>query len=382
MGCMNTEFPTKEKYSFPAKEIYKIIEEIGNKNNNLIHSFLIRSTESTREYAYKRIDAKAIDKRERERILNDFSLLKKLDHPNIILLKYGDFSEDKKILYEISEYADGGDLQAKLNDQKKTGGYFDKNVLLDWFIQICLALKYLHSKNILHRNIKPSNIFLIKDQAKLGNFGIAKELRPGLTYTKTIVSSPQYLAPEMIEGKKIYTNKADIWCLGLTFYQLMILDYPFEGITDEEKHANILEGKKKEIPDDCNYGQDFIEIINQMLSKKENDRPSADDILQKGIIRTRTESFLTEKKFSSPDNEKAIKEYEDQQKEEENRIIFVEEGDQIKKFDPEEENRIKEFNSKIKSKKAEYDFHRQMSLMDNEILKKSKSFSFIPKKNN
>ena len=225
----------------------------------------------------------------------------------------------------------------------------------------------------MHRNIKPSNIFLIKDQAKLGNFGIAKELRPGLTYTKTKVSSPQYLSPEMIEEKR-YTNKADIWCLGLTFYQLMILDYPFEGSTDEEKHKNILEGKKKEIPEDCNYGEDFIEIINQMLSKKEDDRPSANDILQKGIIKTRTESFLTEKKFSFPESKKTIKEYEKQQKEEENRIIFIEEGDQLKKFDPEEENKIKEFNSKLKSEKAEYDIHRQMSLMDIEILRKSKSF--------
>ena len=379
MGCTNTEFPNKENYESPTKEIYKIIEEIGNKYNNLVHTFLIRSTESKREYAYKRIDAKGIDKGEREKILNHFTLLKKIDHPNIILLKYGDFSEDKKILYEISEYADGGDLLAKLNEQKKTGSYFDENTLLDWFIQLCLALKYIHSKNILHRNIKPSNIFLIDDLAKLGNFGVAKELRPGLTYTKTKVSSPQYLAPEIIEKKK-YTNKADIWCLGLTFYQLMILDYPFEGSTDEEKHKNILEGKKKEIPEKCNYGEDFIEIINQMLSKKEDERPSVDDILQKGIIKTRAESYLTEKKFSFPESENAIQEYENQQVVEENRIICVEEDDEIKEFTPgeenktEEENKIKKINFEFKSKKTIYDFHRQMSLMAIDILKKCKTF--------
>ena len=83
---------------------------------------------------------------------------------------------------------------------------------------------------------------------------------------------------------------------------------------------------------------------------------------------------MTEKKFSFPESKKTIKEYEKQQKEEENRIIFIEEGDQLKKFDPEEENKIKEFNSKLKSEKAEYDIHRQMSLMDIEILRKSKSF--------
>ena len=358
----------------PNKEIYKIKGEIGNKyNNNLGHSFLIRSIESKREYAYKIINAKTIGASEKNKILNHFKLLKELNHPNIILLKYGDFSKDRKILYEISEYADGGDLQAKINERKKTNNYFDENTLLDWFIQLCLALKYIHDKNILHRNIKPSNIFLIDDLAKLGNFGVAKELGPGLAYTKTKVSSPQYLAPEIIEGKR-YSNKADIWCLGLTFYQLMILDYPFEGSTDEEKHKNILEGKKKEIPEECKYEKDFIEIINQMLSKKEDERPSADEILQKGIIKTRVESYLTENKFSFPDSENAIKEYEIQQVVEEKRIICVEEDDEIKEFDPEKENRYKVINFEFKSKKAKYDFHRQMSLMAVEILRKSNTF--------
>ena len=142
------------------------------------------------------------------------------------------------------------------------------------------------------------------------------------------------MAPEIIERKR-YSNKADIWCLGLTFYQLMILDYPYEGSTDEEKQANILKGQKKEIPEECKYEKDFIEIINQRLSKKEDERPTVDDILQKGIIKTRVESYLTEKKFSFPDSENAIKEYEIQQVVEEKRIICVEEDDEMKEFDPE-----------------------------------------------
>ena len=367
MGC------SRSIMSSP-KEIYHIIREIGNKKN-VCHSFLIRSTESNKEYAYKVMDAKALSNSERKKILNHFEILKKINHPNIILLKYGGYSKDSKILYEISEYVDGGDLQTKLNEQKQKKEYFEENTLLDWFIQICLALKHLHSNNILHRDIKPSNIFLIKENiAKLGNFGVAKELKSGLNYAKSKVSTPQYLAPEIIENKK-YTNKADIWCLGLTFYQLIILDYPFEGITDEDKQKNILEGNKKGIPDDCNIDKKFIEIINEMLSIKEDERPSINEILENGIIRTRTESYLTEKKFSFADSEKNIKEYENQVEQEESRKIYVEEDNEIKEFDMEEQNKIKEINDKIKTEKAKYDFHRQMSLMAVEILKKSSTFS-------
>ena len=110
-------------------------------------------------------------------------------------------------------------------------------------MQICLALKYIHKKNILHRNIKPSNIFLMKQNegnfAKLGDFGVAKILNPSLKHTKTrIESSPKYQAPEILK-KENYSFEADIWSLGVTFYELITLNYPFEGNDDTEIEKNI-----------------------------------------------------------------------------------------------------------------------------------------------
>ena len=139
--------------------IYKKVKEIGNKNNNACHSFLIRSTKSNIEYAYKTIYVSALNTIEKKEILNHFQKLKSLSHPNIIVLNYVEYSEDKRIIYEISEYAYGGDLQQKYNEQKKKNEYFDENTLIDWFTQICLALQYIHNQNIIHRDIKPSNIF-------------------------------------------------------------------------------------------------------------------------------------------------------------------------------------------------------------------------------
>lgn len=99
----------------------------------------------------------------------------------------------------------------KLYQHIKNKEFFEEQTLLKWLLQICMALNYIHSKKIMHRNIKPSNIFLMKDNfAKLGDFG--------LVYAKTIVAKPQYLAPEIIK-KEEYTYMADIWSLGVIFYQ-------------------------------------------------------------------------------------------------------------------------------------------------------------------
>ena len=210
MGCTSSKnILIKDKHS-----IYKKVKTIGNVDPNICHNFLIMNDETKEEYAYKRIDIIAIGNKEKNKILNNIDTLKTIDHPNIISLKCAYYSQDYKFLYVISEYADCGDLQMKLEEQKEKNEYFDGDILLNWFMQICLALKYIHKENILHRNIKPSNIFLMKQNegnfAKLGDFGVAKILNPSLKHTKTrIESSPKYQAPEIL--KKIdYSFEADI----------------------------------------------------------------------------------------------------------------------------------------------------------------------------
>lgn len=167
-------------------------------------------------------------------------------------------------------------------------------------MQICLALKHIHNLKIIHRNIKPSNIFLMKQNtdnfAKLGDFGLAKELNQSFPYTKTNVATPQYADPEILKGEK-YSFKSDIWSLGVTFYQLIIFDFPFEGKTIAEMQTNILEGKIKKIPENYKIDHEFLELINKMLSFKEDERPSAQEIIKKAIINTRMKCYLKENGF-------------------------------------------------------------------------------------
>lgn len=348
------------------KETFIKVKDI-TKNNNISRSFLIRSINNTSEYTYKIIDVCNSNEIEKKKILNEIEILKKINHPNILLLKTAYYTDDKKYLNVISEYADGGDLLTKLNEQKTKKEYFEDDALLNWFMQICLALKFLHKNNIIHRDIKPSNIFLIKDNfAKLGDFGVAKALSYPLMHAKTVVATPQYIAPEILNKEK-YSFKVDIWGLGVTFYQLITLNFPFEGSTNEEIQENIINGNKKEIPQDCKIDPSFIEMINKMLSKRPDERPSAEDLLEKGIIKTRMECYLKENEFNNSQAENNIKEYEEENKDcKENKIIRIVEE---KEGDLEDNNHLLE----KRKKKAKYDISRSMALMSSEIIKKTKT---------
>jgi|TARA_B110000305_G_C19400706_1_gene619983 NIMA (never in mitosis gene a)-related kinase len=90
-------------------------------------------------------------------------------------------------------------------------------------------LGHIHKWNIIHRDIKPQNIFLSKDnEAKIGDFGISKKLDNTLDMAKTQTGTPYYLSPEVCMGQK-YDNKSDMWMLGCVLYELCTLSRPFKG---------------------------------------------------------------------------------------------------------------------------------------------------------
>ena len=358
-------------------EIFKKVKEIGKRNNNC-KSFLIRSTETMMELAYKLINVSGSDEEFMNKVLNDINTLKTLNHPNIITFRDAHFSKDRKYFFAFTEYANNGDLQIQLDEHKTKGEYFDEETLLNWLMQISFALQYIHSKGILHRNIKPSNIFLMQQNfVKLGDFGVAKTLNSKLKYAKTIVSQPEYLAPETFK-KEGYSYKLDIWSLGVTFYQLMYFSFPFEGDNDDQIQNNILNGKRSKPLYNNNYSKKFEELINEMLSVWPDERPTAEEILEKNIIKSRIECYLEENGFDTLKSQNTIKDYEKEieienikqsRRSKKEREIFVVDGD----YDIDDPEKYKESEAK-KAKKIIYDFHRQMTLLKKQIINKSKTY--------
>ena len=117
-----------------------------------------------------------MDKKQREEALNEITVLKALRHPYIVT--YRESFMEKKCLCIVMDYADGGDMYNRIAKQKEIGCLFPEEQILDWFVQMALAMNHIHDKKILHRDLKTQNIFLTgTGDIKIGDFGIARVLQ-------------------------------------------------------------------------------------------------------------------------------------------------------------------------------------------------------------
>lgn len=158
---------------------------------------MCKSERSQVNYVIKQIDMKFLNEAQISLLLREVQILKICDHPNIVKCREV-YQTKKKKLCIVMEYGEGGDLEQKIKSQQ--GHLFPESQILDWFTQMCLALKHVHDKKIIHRDIKSSNVFLKKDNTiLLGDFGIAKKLKFTDEKAQSQIGTPYYLSPEIID---------------------------------------------------------------------------------------------------------------------------------------------------------------------------------------
>ena len=308
---INPNFKIKNIYSKPKQKpqkiSYKIIKKIGEGSFGVV--YLAQYLKTSTLCVVKKIDFIGLSKEEIKESYNEVNLLKKLDHPNII--KFIEVNPTKKNIEILTEYAEKGDLYNQLNIQKEKKTYFPEKIIIDWLIQSCQALKYIHSKHIIHRDIKPHNIFLTKKGSiKLGDFGVSKTLNNTLEKAKTFVGTAYYLPPEIINGKK-YSYMADMWSLGVTFYQLMTFKTPFNGNMLPALLKNISNYEKYDKISKKYYSEDLINLVYKLMDYRPSHRPKASDILNMEFIQKRIKKYLEENQFDDLLSKTIIKKYQD-----------------------------------------------------------------------
>ncbi|CAH8577665.1 unnamed protein product [Schistosoma rodhaini] len=264
-------------------------EKVGNIGEGAFgKAILVLSKSENIHRVMKEINIRKMTLKEREEARKEVSVLSKMNHPNIV--QYCDSFEESGWLYIIMEYCDQGDLYTKIN--KQNGVLMPESLILDYFVQICLALKHIHDRMILHRDIKTQNVFLTsKGRLKLGDFGIAKVLNHTLDLARTCIGTPYYLSPEICENKP-YDHKSDIWALGCVLYEMTTLKHAFEAGNMKNLVLKIIRGTYP--PVSSKYSYEIRNLISQLFRRNPRDRPSINAILRKPFLSKRIYRYLTE----------------------------------------------------------------------------------------
>lgn len=248
---------------------------------------LVRHRHDGKQYVIKKLNLKNASSRERKAAEQEAQLLSQLKHPNIVAYRESWQGEDG-LLYIVMGFCEGGDLYHKLKEQK--GKLLPESQVVEWFVQIAMALQYLHEKHILHRDLKTQNVFLTRTNIiKVGDLGIARVLENQYDMASTLIGTPYYMSPELFSNKP-YNCKSDVWALGCCVYEMATLKHAFNAKDMNSLVYRIIEGKLPPMPKD--YSPHLVEIIRTMLSKNPEERPSVKSILRHPYIKHQISLFL------------------------------------------------------------------------------------------
>ncbi|GIL63301.1 hypothetical protein Vafri_17397 [Volvox africanus] len=250
-------------------------------------AILVTNKLDNKNYVIKEIDISRMPKAEREASEQEAKVLMALNHPNIVRC-IECFTHMNKLCI-VMDWCSEGDLYGLL--QKRRGQQLSEDTILDWLVQMCLGLKHVHDRKILHRDIKTQNVFMSTGGLlKLGDFGVSKVLNSTFQLATTAVGTPYYLSPEICQNRK-YNQKSDIWSLGCVLYELATMKHAFEGPNMRALISKIIKGSYTPMP--STRSRELRELCDRMLTLDWQKRPSINDILATPIMKARIQKFLS-----------------------------------------------------------------------------------------
>ena len=269
---VNPEEMIEEKIWKETGEI--IISKYYKKNLSGIgpkHYYEFIDSESNEKFTTK-IFSK-IDNEKIEHLVNEIKIHRICKHPNIA--SFQRYFEDSKNVYILQEYCKNGTLEDVINKRK----ILTELEVRYYMKQLINALIYLHKLNIIHGNLKLSNLLISeKMELKLTGFNFSIKINDQNKKVDGLRGTPNYMAPELLEKKCKYSFKNDIWALGVIIYKLIIGELPFDA---EDKKSLYEKIKKVEysIPETINISKEANDLISKILLANPSKRLSLENIL-------------------------------------------------------------------------------------------------------
>jgi|JI10StandDraft_1071094.scaffolds.fasta_scaffold364048_1 calcium-dependent protein kinase len=258
------------------RDYYRIGKVLGSGAFGEVRLCLHKESQAQR--AVKVLRKNLLDDKEMDMLKNEISILKDMDHPNIV--KMYEFLEDEKRIYIVTEICKGGELFDEILSRSK----FDEKDAAVVMRQLLSAINYCHKKKIVHRDLKPENILLEQDKdlekLKIVDFGTSQTFDPDRALEEKL-GTAYYIAPEVI--KKKYNEKCDLWSCGVIMYILLSGEPPFnDPKADNEAIMKKVEKGKYDISKGVwkAVSAEAKDLIKKLLTYDPADRISAEEALK------------------------------------------------------------------------------------------------------
>jgi serine/threonine protein kinase len=244
---------------------YKILDIIGRGGMSKVYTAI--QMPLNRIVVMKEL-SKSSSSEYRKRFKNEALITAGLEHPNIVGIY--DYFSVGQTSYLVMQYVDGVSLADVIENETPLHPVVAALIARE----ICLAISYAHQNNIIHRDIKPTNVLISKQgHVKLTDFGVAKDATArDLTSAGTLIGTPCYMSPEQAMGKRL-SAQSDVFSVGIVLYEMLTGKKPFWGESAEDITARIARGKyKSPFFMDPHHSYRLARIIKKALKKNLNRR--------------------------------------------------------------------------------------------------------------
>ena len=226
--------------------------------------FRARNTETNKIYAIKRINKSKLSKHDKlpGLLKTEIKIMQIISHPNI--LHCFEVIESERHYYLVLNFCEQGDIENYMKD--KSINYFEEEKAIAFLKQIMNGFAELRKKQIMHRDFKLANIFLSNDVLIIGDFGLS---RMGVDVTSTMLGTPMTKAPELFDSPNNsdnYTSKADIWSIGVVYYQLLFGVTPYTGMTENGLYQQIRKNTGANLKFPTTISDESKDVLRKMLT--------------------------------------------------------------------------------------------------------------------